>query len=265
MPHQALDQFTADSLPPDEITALKELERRNRDLGANVFLEVLRTERAPFHHQAEVRTLLHLLDLQPSDRVLDAGAGVGRIAMHVAPKVSQLVCVDFSPASLEALETEAARMNIDNIVAQQGDLCALPDSLGLFDKIYSVEVVQSIPSAMQRRLAMSQMHRLLKPGGTFVISLHCWNRRNQNNGDREKEGFWGSGDRMLYGYLYSPEELGALLEETGFRDVRLHGMTILPGRLTRYLPASLAVVETWLSMVPALSGMGHYVVATGKK
>jgi len=264
MPHQALDRLSADSLPAGEIAALKELERRNRDLGAPEFLEMLRAERGPFHHRAEVRTLLHLLSPQSTDRVLDAGAGVGRIAMHVAPKVSQLVCVDLSPASLWELESEARRMSIRNIETVQADLCSLLPSLGLFDKIYSVEVLQHIPSHPQRLLAMRRMRRLLEPGGTCVISVYCWNRRNRRS-DGGKEGFWGTGDRMLYGYLYSPTGLGALLEETGFRDVRLHGLSILPGRLTRYLPPSLAVIETWCSMVPALSGMGRYVVATGKR
>src|SRR5687768_3159225 len=122
MPQKALDTISADSLPPDQIEALKELERKNRDLGAHIFLKALKTERGPFHHRAEVLTLLHHLSPQRRDRVLDAGAGVGRMAMYVAPQVAQLVCVDLSPASLQVLDAEAARLGINNINTVQADL-----------------------------------------------------------------------------------------------------------------------------------------------
>jgi len=36
---------------------------------------------------------------------------------------------------------------------------------------------------------------------------------------------------------------------------------VLPGRITRHLPPSLALVETWCSMVPAFSSMARYVMA----
>ena len=35
MPQRDGDQFSAEALPPDEIAALKELERENRDRGAS--------------------------------------------------------------------------------------------------------------------------------------------------------------------------------------------------------------------------------------
>ncbi len=264
MPERTGKRFSADSLTVEEIGALKEFERRNRDLGAAQYLRVLQAERGTFNLHAEARTLLHHIGLRPGDVVLDAGAGVGRLSLLVAPKVSRLVCADLSPAVLSELQSHAAERSIHNIETVPADLCNLPRSLGPFDRAYSVEVIQHIPSDRERRAALRRIFELLRPGGRCLVSVFCWNRRNQRS-DAEKEGFWGADDRRLYGYLYSPRELASVMRDTGFRHVRLRGLMILPGRITRHLPVSLALLETWCSMIPALAGVGRYVMASGQK
>lgn len=264
MPDSSSKPFTADGLAAEQIAALKETERRNRDLGANEYLQQLQTERGPYNLWAEARTLLRHIAPQPQEAVLDAGAGVGRLAVLVAPKVSRLVCVDLSATALGVLKSRAERQGVRNIEIFSADLRSIPVSLGPFDKAYSVEVIQHIPSDQERRAALARVYELLKPDGRCLISVVCWNSRTRRAGT-EKEGFWGTGARRLYAYSFTPREIGQLLIETGFRDVRLRGLMVLPGRITRHLPPSLALVETWCSMVPACAGMARYVMAIGRR
>jgi SAM-dependent methyltransferase/RimJ/RimL family protein N-acetyltransferase len=260
----ATEAFTADGLPPERIVALKETERRNRDLGATEYLQQLLAERGPYNLWAEARTLLHHISPHPEEATLDAGAGVGRLALLVAPKVSRLVCVDLSTASLDVIKSQAEIQGVRNIEIVPADLCSIPASLGPFDNAYSVEVIQHIPSDRERRAALARIYESLKPGGRCLISVVCWSSQNRRGG-AEKEGFWGTGDRRLYAYSFTPHEIGRLLIETGFRDIRLRCLRVLPGRITRRLPTSLARVETWCSMVPVFSGMGDFVIAMGRR
>jgi hypothetical protein len=144
----------------------------------------------------------------------------------------------------------------------QADLCSLPRSIGQFNRVYCVDVLQLIPSHRERLAAVRNLHEVLQPGGLCVISVSCWNYRARREGG-QKEGICGTGGGEMYCYHFTPCELKSLLHEAGFSHIRLRGIRILPGRLVRHLPASFSILETWLSMVPVLAGAGRVVIAIG--
>ncbi len=255
---------TADALPAEEIAALKELERRNRDQGAAEYKQGRFYGKGAFQLQAENLAYLRYLSPRAGEIVLDAGAGVGRLSMLVAPKVERLVCTDLSAHCLAVLQVEAAARGIRNIETVEGDLCRLPGSLGPFDSVYSIEVLEHIPSHRERLAAVRKLYDLLKPGGRCLISDNCWSPRNRR-AQAEKEGFWGMGERRLYHYYFTPSEISALLHEGGFRDIRLRGLILLPGRITRFLPLSFAAVESWCSAFSPLAGVGILVMGLGRR
>jgi SAM-dependent methyltransferase len=265
---QVTDRFTADALPAHEIAALKEMERRNRDEGAaqgyQGYIQILQSSGGTFQLQAEARSYLRSIAPRRAERVLDAGAGVGRLAMLVAPKVERLVCVDLSAKALRVLASEAQARGIRNVETMQGDLCTIPSSLGPFDCAYAIEVLQLIPSRQEREAALQRLYTLLKPGGRCLISVQCWNRRTSRGG-MAKEGFWETGARRMYSYYFTPHELRTLLEKAGFRDIRLRGLSILPGRITRHLPASFSAAEAWCAMLPLFAGIGRLIIAIGRR
>ena len=58
-----------------------------------------------------------------------------------------------------------------------------------------------------------QIHRVLKPGGMFLICNEC-------GGDNEKDEKWTEKiDGMT---IYRDTELKAYLEQAGFRDIQIH-------------------------------------------
>lgn len=257
------NRFDADKLPQDLIAALKYLEMRNRNFGA----VGRRTEdwvayRGAFRLRAEARTYLHYLAPETSHVVMEAGAGMGRLAMVVAPKVSRLVCVDFAERALEVLREGARARGIRNIVTIASDLCALPDSLGPFDSAYAVEVIEQIPSYRERLRAMQNLRDVLKPGGTCLVSVYPWNRRTRED-TTVKEGFYGVGQRKLYRFRFTSSELRALFEEAGFRETRIRGLIAIPSAITGHFPPTFAALETWCSHFPVLSQYSWLLFGTG--
>lgn len=245
-----------DALSPAEIAALKESERAGRDAGAPRYLDAIRS-RGAFRLRAEDLVVLRCIAPRSRDRVLDAGCGVGRHALRVAPRAAHVTGVDFSAEALRVLAEEAARRGITNVDVSTADVCALPASLGRFDVVYSSEVLQHVPSHAERLAAMRGFHARLEPGGRCIVNVLCWNARVRG----AKDGFWAGGSFCHY---TTPGELRALFEEAGFRGVGLHGLLVAPGSLTRHLPPSFALLEAGLSAVPFLAGAGRFVVGVGR-
>ena len=105
--------------------------------------------------------------LMPRSLVLDAGCGAGHTAMAFAPHVKQVIACDFTPAMLEQVKTLARERGIDNVAARQADVENLPFPNDSFD------IVASRYSAhhwLHPEQALSEFRRVLKAGGTFIIS-----------------------------------------------------------------------------------------------
>ncbi len=117
------------------------------------------------------RNTLGRIGIQPGERLLDVGAGPGRISRPAALRTGStgtVVALDIQPKMLERLKQRAARMNITNIEPQLADISQdhnLPaDS---FDRAWMVAVLGEIPD---REAAIRNIYRVLKPGGTFSIT-----------------------------------------------------------------------------------------------
>ena len=113
-------------------------------------------------------------------RVVDVGAGGGRVARHVAPLVRELVCVDVSPAMIEeARENLAGHSNVSFFENRGFTLAGLPDAA--FDAAYSHDVLLQLDPFPVLAL-VDEARRVLRPGGVFVGSFYtiarpAWARR----------------------------------------------------------------------------------------
>lgn len=247
--------------PEALVSFVLDRERYGRDLGADEFLEKVRRSRGEFRFRAENRTLLRHIAPRAGQVVLDAGAGVGRHAFSVAPRVAQLVCTDIAPHALEVLAREARRRGLSKLTTVECDLLGIPESLGPFDTIYCSEVLQHVPTSEQHIAILRRFHALLKSGGRCVIAVVCWNRRAGG----EKVGFRGAENSRTFWHFFTLEELRALFMEAGFHDVSMHPMTLLPGTLTRRLPGALAPLESMASRLRGLAGSGRLLVGVGTR
>ena len=188
---------------------------------------VMRNEADIAYHR-RVPRLMEYLNLQPNDRVLDCGCGMGYLSM-VMGEISDasVVSVDGDPARLQWAQRE--RVPADLV---QADINSLPFADGQFDKILLSEVLEHLPDDVA---GLKELWRVLKPGGTVAISVphanypFLWdpiNRTRELCGAPPMRnagpitGQWSNHER-----LYLPAELQEAAQQAGFVVSNLDQLT----------------------------------------
>jgi demethylmenaquinone methyltransferase/2-methoxy-6-polyprenyl-1,4-benzoquinol methylase len=164
--------------------------------------------------------------VQPGDRVLDGCCGTGDLAVAaVRLGAAKVVGLDFSPRMLER-----ARRKSDSVQWVEGDLLALPFEAARFDAAtvgFGVRNVADLPGAL------TELRRVLVPGGRLAILeittpkgvlapfFRLWFEHVVPLLGRLFKG------GAAYSYLPAsvrrfpaPEDLAALMRDTGLEEVR---------------------------------------------
>jgi SAM-dependent methyltransferase len=118
------------------------------------------------------------LDLQPGERLLDLGCGLGRHAHEALIRGADVVTCDLSRPDLEAVRGTALAMidqgQVDGsrlLAPVQGDGVRLPFATGSFDKIIASEVLEHVPDDAS---AFDELMRVLRPGGVVAVTVPAW-------------------------------------------------------------------------------------------
>ena len=124
--------------------------------------------------------VLSLLDIRASDRILEIGFGPGIAARKAAAQAAEVVGIDRSPLMVE----QAAKRNKDwiekgKLKLKLGSVDTLDVEPGLFDKIYSVNVVQFWREPVR---VFRTLRSVLKPGGV-VITAYMPRHRGASDDD----------------------------------------------------------------------------------
>ncbi len=120
----------------------------------------------------EIPLTLRTLGPQPTDRLLEAGCGTGRMTRILSQNVRELVAIDFSFESLRVNRRKLHAAGITKVHLVQADLCRLPFAECAFDRVVSCQVLEHVPGPEARAAAVSSLHRVLKPGGTLALSAY---------------------------------------------------------------------------------------------
>ncbi len=108
--------------------------------------------------------------LSPEMHVLEFGCGTGTTAIHHAPLVRQYDAIDFSESMVEIGRSKAIAAKVDNITFTRATLHEFnADDLSV-DAVLGLNVIHLIPN---RKEVISEVARILKPGGVFVSSTGC--------------------------------------------------------------------------------------------
>ncbi|MFK8021270.1 MAG: class I SAM-dependent methyltransferase [Pseudomonadales bacterium] len=103
-------------------------------------------------------------------RVLEFGCGTGTTAIHHAPHVHHIDAIDISENMLNIGRERAKEENIGNISFTRGTLSEFNANTDSIDAVLGLNVIHLLPD---RQAAISEVARILKPGGIFVSSTAC--------------------------------------------------------------------------------------------
>jgi len=154
-------------------------------------------------------------------RVLDAGCGVGGSSRYLAHTYGcRVEAIDLTPQYVEA----AAQLNQlcgmhDRITVRQGSVTDLPYADQSFDLVWSQNVTMNVED--KRRMFL-EAFRVLVPGGRFTFSHAARGAR----GEPYYPLPWARDPS--YSFLSRPEEILALLSDTGFTQIRNRDETAKP-------------------------------------
>lgn len=166
----------------------------------------------------QYREVNKLLQIQPGDRVLDAGCGVGGGALWLAKHTQgKFDGITLSVKQVELGRKFAKERNLaDRVSFSQMDYNKTSFNDESFDKVFSIE---NFCYAYPNQLVLFQeMHRLLKKGGHLVMSdgfLYC---HPQNNFERKWLGNFCRGWHVKT--LSTAKEITTALRKAGFKGIR---------------------------------------------
>jgi SAM-dependent methyltransferase len=110
--------------------------------------------------------LVHFAGIQPGARVLDVACGTGVVALTCARLGAKASGVDLTPELVARARDNAALMQLEVDFAE-ADAEALPFGDGAFDVVVSQFGHMFAP---RPEVALEEMLRVLKPGGTLAFS-----------------------------------------------------------------------------------------------
>ena len=112
------------------------------------------------------------------EKVLDMGCGFGRHAFALLRQGADVVALDHSQDEVAEVAKWFAAMRTAgevpagaSAIAVRGTAYGLPFADGTFDAIVAAEVLEHLPDD---RLAMSELVRVLKPGGRLAVTVPRW-------------------------------------------------------------------------------------------
>jgi len=154
---------------------------------------------------------LDLLDLRPTDRVLEIGCGPGHAIRQAARLASEghVAGLDHSPAMLRQAQTRnAAAIREERVDLRLFDVSQpLPYNDGAFDKIYAVQMLYFLPGPLP---VLRDLRRVLAPGGLLAMTARAPETLAQSR-------FAQTG---VYKLLREPQ-IKALFQNAGFESVRI--------------------------------------------
>jgi ubiquinone/menaquinone biosynthesis C-methylase UbiE len=180
---------------PDEI--LKQEFNRWAEAGEG--------EKMENHHLDITQKTIRLMNLRPTDRVLDLGCGSGWATRLVAREADEVVGVDVS----DEMVKQAAESSKNSVNAKflWGSAQGIPCADGTFDKMLSVE---SFYYYADQDAALDEIFRAMAPGGRIFILINLYK-------DNEYSLQWVHLLKVPV-HVRSAKEYVAMLEKHGFKD-----------------------------------------------
>lgn len=145
--------------------------------------------------------------INPSGLVLNLGCGTGRFMDFSSHGL------DFSEGMLEIAKNNFPDKNYETSSAQN-----TPYADTSFDTVICFHVIMHLGHQEMDEI-LKEVHRILKPGGTFIFDIPSQVRRNVTG--YKSKGWHGSNG-------FKPREIKAYIKKSNFKIIRKKGIMFLP-------------------------------------
>jgi 2-polyprenyl-3-methyl-5-hydroxy-6-metoxy-1,4-benzoquinol methylase len=155
-------------------------------------------------------------------RVLDVGCGEGRFAAELARRGFPVVGVDVAEEPLRRARAREPALEVQ-IVPAEGQW---PLADASFDVVWAGETIEHVADTVGW---LSEVHRVLRPGGRLLLSTPAHGRLRMLalalSGTRFDRHFDPRADHLRF---YSRRTLARLLADLGFREIEVRGAGGIP-------------------------------------
>lgn len=152
------------------------------------------------------------IEIKNNSICLDIGCGGGANVKRLLGKVpyGKVTGIDYSEISvIKSEKTNKAGIRNRRCEILQANVMDLPFGNDIFDLITAFETIYFWSDILE---AFKQVHRVLKPNGTFMI---C----NEVNGENPKDENW---TKIIDGMkIYNSEQIREALKSAGFIDIKI--------------------------------------------
>ena len=175
-----------------------------------------------YEDQADRMAIRKLLPKR-MEKFADIGGGYGRLAGEYLKRAHKIIIFDYSKTELE----QAKEIYGDKIETRAGDIYELPFSDNELDGLMMVRVTHHLKDMKK---AMTELYRVLKPGGVAVIevankrtlpkmarfivgksNVNPFDKKRANYKEISKDGF----------YNYHPKYIEEIFEKVGFKTEKV--------------------------------------------
>lgn len=205
--------------------------------------------------------LVEAAGIGPGQSVLDLACGTGAVTRLLAARVGsggRVVGLDINPGMLAVARAAASAPNVE---WREGSALKMPLPDATFDAAICQQGLQFFPD---RSAALSELRRVLKPGGRLALS--CWRSVEHTPGFLALEQALarriGSQKAALPPFQFGDAEaIRAVLRATGFREIKVRA----EAKMVRFMSAEhmvRSVVGGAPTMLGALAEQGEGVLDT---
>ena len=186
---------------------------------------------------------LEVLSLKSGERVLDVGCGVGFLTHGMALKVGeagQIIGIDKNPEMISHAQKRCESLRQTGF--HVGDAAQLPAENETVDAVSCTQVLLYVNDVSK---VLSEMMRVLKPGGRIVIVETDWRGVVLNSADNSlTQKIFSAWDEAVPSPNL-PVHLKPLLQKQGFSNIQVEPIPILN---TEYSPSNFShSMLKWIS------------------
>ncbi|MEO0077927.1 MAG: methyltransferase domain-containing protein [candidate division WOR-3 bacterium] len=196
--YTVLETWIVKETNPIESTSAEQLFDRLERLGEGRLpvIDVVPDYRQDGHFLDEARIRDFAAHMGPAQDILDIGPGDGWPMLRLAPLFKSVTGVEPSPKRAAVIQANAERLGLKNVVVKQMSATKLDFPDRSFDGAVAACSIEQTPDPQQ---ALSEIFRVMKPGGKFRIEFESY--EGKERGFEEDVLLTETADSLGYHYV----------------------------------------------------------------